>query len=97
MKCKYCKTYWDVPLRHREGINRKCPFKQEYVSPEEKICNLFTKSTYFFCEKGDQFLAIVCCTSRRDKKMNGCVDCHQGKEVSYVGVPTNKVILRKKI
>ena len=95
MKCQYCHTFSAIPksLRRIEknfpkpNISyRYCRHIHKEVTTQTESCEHLTPTTFFWCKKQRGWVHILCCITKRRKKVYPCAYCKQYLEVEYVCV-----------
>ena len=86
-RCGYCITYNGISgykLGEWGIIEKLCPVLKENVTKNTEACDKFELAKYFWCVKCENWLEIIVCISRQNKKKDGCARCKQGKIVGYL-------------
>lgn len=92
--CEYCKLYVESSKRKVEIVEkrnrnvsiqlRKCSIKKDYVKVEDKACDKFIMTEIFYCKKKNVRIPTRLCISRRERKIEGCQRCKQGKLIGGI-------------
>ena len=98
-ECQYCLTYQDCPSKYRyinaEGKaiqdKRWCTKTSKYVTDVDDSCEHFERTKRFWCRRFQQWQYNMACLNSQRKRLEGCVQCTQGRTVMSVmrGVPGN--------
>lgn len=79
--CKFCSKYYHLSVEGRlnTSILRACTEGRRSVTVDSKRCSRFELTPYFYCNKNHQWVYVVACRSRIEKKYEGCGRCKTGK------------------
>lgn len=95
--CYYCTHFHadvDSIIARADGeeiiVKSKCPIKNTIITDSDEACNKFNLVDYFYCSKKEQRAQMKLCLARREKKMEGCVRCSQGKYIEEVLLDARK-------
>ena len=86
-RCTYCIVYNSISnytIGERGVIEKLCPVLKENVTKNTEACDKFELAKYFWCVKCENWLEIIVCISRQNKKKEGCQRCRQGKIIQYL-------------
>lgn len=93
MQCQYCTEFQEGKVRYR--INggeakekkiamRECRVTGRIVELFDKSCGQFKPAKRFWCERHQSWIIMELCRVNKQRKMNGCVTCRQGKIVEKI-------------
>lgn len=92
--CEYCKVYETSSKRKNDYVKkgrkdiliqiRKCNIKKDYVKANDIACERFIITRFFYCKKKNIRIPIELCISRRERKIEGCRRCRQGKLIEGI-------------
>lgn len=92
-QCRYCQVFDATPPKHRTTIQveggkkihkRTCSLTKKVCQEHDEACELyFVPATFMWCEKEGQRCTLLRCMvrQRNNELYEGCIRCHQGKDV----------------
>jgi len=62
-RCKFCKTFWEIPKKYWTNSHRKCPIAEKFITVDDG-CKKLELTPYIRCMKFDEQVPTLACIQR---------------------------------